>query len=84
MAKSLERAAEILVHYIERLSPDLSADSRAELADVVEAFRDADTRIAVANRRSREQMEGWKTGLEPEALDNMCVFGPREDDQPVP
>lgn len=56
MAKSLEQAATILVHYIERLSPDLTADSRAELADVVEAFRDADTRIALANRRSREQI----------------------------
>jgi hypothetical protein len=29
-------------------------------------------------------MTGWGTPLEPAALDALCIFGPREDDQPVP
>jgi uncharacterized protein (TIGR03083 family) len=36
------------------------------------------------SRRSRRQMQGWGTGLSAEELDEMCIFGPREDDQPVP
>ena len=35
------------------------------------------------SRRSRAQMQAWGTGLDDEALDALCVFGPREDDQPV-
>jgi uncharacterized protein (TIGR03083 family) len=51
------------------------------LADAVspyELFR------AVFSRRSRAQMQGWDTLLTPEELDAVCLFGPREDDQPVP
>jgi len=29
-------------------------------------------------------MQGWGTGLSAEELDELCIFGPREDDQPVP
>jgi uncharacterized protein (TIGR03083 family) len=36
------------------------------------------------SRRSRGQMQAWGTGLSAEELDEMCIFGPREDDQPVP
>ena len=36
------------------------------------------------SRRSRAQMQGWGTGLSAEELDELCIFGPREDDQPVP
>lgn len=36
------------------------------------------------SRRSRAQMQAWGTGLSVEELDAICVFGPREDDQPVP
>jgi len=36
------------------------------------------------SRRSRAQMLGWGTGLSAEELDELCIFGPREDDQPVP
>jgi hypothetical protein len=36
------------------------------------------------SRRSRAQMQGWGTGLADDELDAICVFGPREDDQPVP
>jgi uncharacterized protein (TIGR03083 family) len=38
----------------------------------------------VFSRRSRSQMEGWGTGLTAEQLDEVCIFGPREDDQPIP
>lgn len=36
------------------------------------------------SRRSRSQMQAWGTGLSAEELDELCIFGPREDDQPVP
>jgi hypothetical protein len=36
------------------------------------------------SRRSRAQMQAWGTGLTAEELDDLCIFGPREDDQPVP
>lgn len=39
---------------------------------------------AVFSRRSRGQMQGWGTDLTAEQLDEVCIFGPREDDQPVP
>jgi uncharacterized protein (TIGR03083 family) len=54
-------------------APDLAASVPA-----YELFR------AVFSRRSRAQMQGWATGLSAEELDEVCVFGPREDDQPVP
>jgi uncharacterized protein (TIGR03083 family) len=38
----------------------------------------------VFSRRSRAQMQGWGTSLSPDELDEVCIFGPREDDQPVP
>jgi uncharacterized protein (TIGR03083 family) len=38
----------------------------------------------VFSRRSRAQMRGWGTPLSAEELDELCIFGPREDDQPVP
>jgi uncharacterized protein (TIGR03083 family) len=54
-----------------------SADAVGEVPDY-ELFR------AFFSRRSRTQMTGWGTPLEPAALDALCIFGPREDDQPVP
>jgi Mycothiol maleylpyruvate isomerase N-terminal domain len=50
-----------------------------ELVDVVapyELFR------VVFSRRSRAQMEAL--GVPPDRLDDVCVFGARDDDQPVP
>jgi uncharacterized protein (TIGR03083 family) len=38
----------------------------------------------VFSRRSRAQMKGWGTPLSPDELDGVCIFGPRDDDQPVP
>jgi hypothetical protein len=36
------------------------------------------------SRRSRAQMQAWGTARSAEELDELCIFGPREDDQPVP
>jgi uncharacterized protein (TIGR03083 family) len=46
--------------------------------DPYELFR------AIFSRRSRAQMRAWGLPLSPEQLDELCIFGPREDDQPVP
>jgi uncharacterized protein (TIGR03083 family) len=40
---------------------------------------------ALFSRRSRAQMAAWgETALTTEQLDGLCLFGPREDDQPIP
>ncbi|GAA1159844.1 maleylpyruvate isomerase family mycothiol-dependent enzyme [Nocardioides aquiterrae] len=49
-----------------------------EDVDPYELFR------AIFSRRSRTQMQAWGLPLSPEQLDELCIFGPREDDQPVP
>lgn len=36
------------------------------------------------SRRSRAQMQGWSSPLSADELDEVCIFGPREDDQPLP
>jgi hypothetical protein len=36
------------------------------------------------SRRSRSQMRAWDTGLSDEELDGLPIFGPRDDDQPIP
>jgi uncharacterized protein (TIGR03083 family) len=46
--------------------------------DEYELFR------AIFSRRSRTQMQAWGLPLSPDQLDDLCIFGPREDDQPVP
>ncbi|MCL8026649.1 hypothetical protein [Nocardioides bruguierae] len=47
--------------------------------DEYELFRGA------FSRRSRRQMAGWLDGLlDADALDALCIFGPRDDDQPLP
>ncbi|QIG45159.1 hypothetical protein G5V58_22465 [Nocardioides anomalus] len=60
---------------------DAVRERAGALADTVspyELFR------AVFSRRSRSQMQGWGSVLSAEELDAVCIFGPREDDQPVP
>lgn len=54
------------------------AGAAADAVSSYELFR------AMFSRRSRAQMQGWGTGLSAEELDELCIFGPREDDQPVP
>ena len=53
------------------------ADALSDVPDY-ELFR------AAFSRRSRAQMAAWSTGLDQETLDAMCLFGPRDDDQPIP
>jgi uncharacterized protein (TIGR03083 family) len=72
--------AEMWRPVLEAMAPRMLGD-RAEAFDGVpdyELFR------AFFSRRSRSQMTGWGTSLDPAALDELCIFGPREDDQPVP
>jgi uncharacterized protein (TIGR03083 family) len=52
-----------------------------ELASVAEPYELFRARFS---RRSRRQMQAWGTDLPAERLDEICIFGPREDDQPVP
>lgn len=49
-----------------------------EDVDPYELFR------AIFSRRSRTQMQARWLPLPAEQLDELCLFGPREDDQPVP
>lgn len=60
----------------EALAP--RAGAVAEAVPPYELFR------ALFSRRSRSQMQAWGTGLSAEELDELCIFGPRDDDQPVP
>jgi len=40
---------------------------------------------AAFSRRSRAQIRAWAgEALPPEAIDGLCIFGPRDDDQPLP
>lgn len=39
---------------------------------------------AVFSRRSRDQMRSWDVGLSEERLEEIPIFGARDDDQPVP
>ena len=61
---------------VEALAP--RAPALAGTVPPYEQFR------AFFSRRSRAQMQAWGTGLSAEELDELCIFGPREDDQPVP
>jgi mono/diheme cytochrome c family protein len=56
-----------------RLDPSLF-----ESASDYEVYRGA------FSRRSRAQMQAWGTTLSADELDGMTIFGPREDDQPIP
>ena len=56
-----------------------AAPALQERVDDYELFR------AVFSRRSRGQVRGWDVpGVAGDDLDAACIFGPRDDDQPVP
>ncbi|HEX4686837.1 MAG TPA: maleylpyruvate isomerase family mycothiol-dependent enzyme [Nocardioides sp.] len=60
---------------------------RPSLGEHGEAFAgvaDYELFRAVFSRRSRAQTAAWGTGLDQETLDGISIFGPRDDDQPVP
>lgn len=50
----------------------------ADSVDDYERFR------AVFSRRSQAQVAAWNTGAGEEELAGMYIFGPRDDDQPIP
>lgn len=59
----------------------LAPHQAPELVDEIpahELFR------ALFSRRSRTQMQSWGVEVDSDRLDEMPIFGPREDDQPVP
>jgi uncharacterized protein (TIGR03083 family) len=68
-----ERLWRPVAEALARRSPELAA-----AVPPYELFR------AGFSRRSRSQMQAWGTDLSAEQLDEVCIFGPREDDQPVP
>jgi uncharacterized protein (TIGR03083 family) len=65
---------------LEAIAPRMLGSNAAAVAHVpgYELFR------AIFSRRSRSQMAGWGTSLDPEWLDGLYIFGLRDDDQPVP
>lgn len=64
---------------VEALRPSLGEHAAAYAAvPDYELFR------AFFSRRSRAQTAAWGTGLDQETLDGISIFGPRDDDQPVP
>jgi uncharacterized protein (TIGR03083 family) len=79
-ALGLGRLPEPLWHKVlENVAPyKLGETDVPDDVDDYELFR------ALFSRRSRRQMQGWGLELSPDQLDELCIFGPREDDQPVP
>ena len=65
---------------LEAIAPRMLGES----AEAVEGVPDYELFRAIFSRRSRTQMTGWGTTLDPATLDGLCIFGPRDDDQPVP
>jgi hypothetical protein len=65
---------------LDAIAPRVLGQSAAAVDHVpdYELFR------AIFSRRSRTQMTGWGSALDPTWLDQICLFGPRDDDQPVP
>jgi uncharacterized protein (TIGR03083 family) len=64
---------------VEAVRPSLgqNAGAFAGVSDY-ELFR------ALFSRRSRAQTAAWGTGLDQDTLDGISIFGPRDDDQPIP
>jgi hypothetical protein len=60
------------------------APSLGEHASAFDAVPDFELFRMYFSRRSRAQTSGWKTGLDQATLDGLSIFGPRDDDQPIP
>src|SRR3954469_23978538 len=75
-----------------RLPPDpmwrpVVDSMRPSLGDAAAAFSgvpDYELFRAFFSRRSRSQIAAWATGVDPETIDGIGIFGPRNDDQPEP
>lgn len=63
---------------VDTLAPRVLDGTTVEGVAPYELFR------GLFSRRSRAQMRAWGLPLSPEQLDGLCIFGPREDDQPTP
>jgi len=63
---------------LEAIAPRMLGES----AEAVGGVPDYELFRAFFSRRSRSQMTGWGTTLDPAQLDELCIFGPRDDDQP--
>jgi hypothetical protein len=60
------------------------APSLGEHAEAMAGVPDYELFRAFFSRRSRAQTAAWHTGLDQETLDGFSIFGPRDDDQPIP
>lgn len=79
---------------LETLAPRLLADAPARVACGNHRWGAGEEPVEVApyelfralfSRRSRAQMSAWGApALDDARLDGLCIFGPRDDDQPVP
>jgi hypothetical protein len=63
---------------------DAMRPSLAENADAFAGVSDYELFRAFFSRRSRAQVASWGTGLDQGTLDGIAIFGPRDDDQPIP
>lgn len=63
---------------------DAMRPSLGSHADAFSGVGDYELFRAFFSRRSRAQTAAWDTGLDQETLDAISIFGPRDDDQPVP
>ncbi|CAN5207979.1 hypothetical protein BH09ACT12_BH09ACT12_00490 [soil metagenome] len=77
-AFGLDRLAErFWLPVAEAIGPTMAPELMA-VAPPYEVFR------ALFSRRSRSQMAAWGADTDAERLAEMCIFGPRDDDQPMP
>jgi len=63
---------------------DAMAPSLGEHAGALSEVSDYEKFRMFFSRRSRSQTAAWGTGLDQETLDGFSIFGPRDDDQPIP
>ena len=63
---------------------DAMAPSLGEHAGALAGVSDYEKFRMFFSRRSRSQTAAWGTGLDQETLDGFSIFGPRDDDQPIP
>jgi uncharacterized protein (TIGR03083 family) len=68
----------------DRLWLPITESLAARAPDLVDRVPPYEVFRGFFSRRSRAQMQAWGTALSAEELDELCIFGPREDDQPIP
>ncbi len=63
---------------------DVLEAMRSRVPEELSGVDDYELFRALFSRRSRGQVRGWSGALTEEAIDELGLFGPRDDDQPVP